>query len=169
LLAIPRFSSELAMNEFTLRRTPVVTPIDVGMNGVLRKSPISAGVLEPLPDITARDWDCLFAAVVERLLWTASDQFAAENDAEVGDVLAAVKANVAECAVALAQLQASARYELSHRDQLAADVEHAHWQLAQAHAEATPVSRDARDLRNRRLALHDELLAGAARSATASG
>ena len=144
------------MTEINLKRAPFSNG-----NGAAT-SATSAALTERCQqavDIQPRDWDCLFAAVIERLQVTVSAQFAAEHDAHASVTLAAVTSSVRECLEALAQLQASIVYERDRPAAIDADIAREKVLLAEALAQlsARNAATQERTLRERRLLLHDSL------------
>lgn len=154
------------MNDFTLQPArfadPAAFEVTTSVNGA---ATANSAVFSA--DINARDWDCLFAAVIERLRFTTGKQFANEHPAANGDTLLALKKDVNECVGALTQLRTSLGYELKLRDQLAEEIEHTRRQLAQVHAQVASDYRLDRDMRAHRLSLHDSVNEGPRRSADA--
>ncbi len=119
-----------------------------------------ADVTQPLEhraDINQRDWDCLFAAVIERLQITVSQQFAGEHAAHPEDTLAAVTCSVRECVEALGQLQASIISHRNHSTAIDADAERGKLPLSETLARllARNAGTHERGMRERRLLLHD--------------
>jgi hypothetical protein len=143
------------MNEMNLKRAPYATDATAG------HAKGGAGAVERAvmhADIAEGDWDCLFAAVIERLTATLGYMAAVEQRTDAAFMLLTVRTSVSECVVALNQILMSIRCERSQHGQLIAEIEHMRVQLARAHAEANPASTQARDMRTRRLALHDGLI-----------
>ena len=142
------------MTEINLKRAPFSNG-----NGAAT-SATSAALTERCQqavDIQPRDWDCLFAAVIERLQVTVSAQFAAEHDANASVTLAAVTSSVRECLEALAQLQASIVYERDRPAAIDADIAREKVLLAEALAQlsARNAATQQRAMGERRLLLHD--------------
>jgi hypothetical protein len=152
------------MNEFNLKRAPFgngngngngAAPFGNGSALAATDGLATLDSSELQPAIAARDWDCLFAAVIERLMLATGEQFASEHNAQGADTLVAVKTSVTECVESLVQLHDSMCYELKHRDQLVAEVERVRIALAQAHAQTEAAGTEARKMRDHRIALHD--------------
>lgn len=142
------------MNRFTLRQIPFAN-----VNGVESSTVNSADAptdkAEHSADIAARDWDCLFAAVIDRIRRVAAEPLTEDSDTQLVDKLSSVQVGLTECVQSLVQLRDSMNQEIKHRDHLVAEVERVRVALAQLHAQAEVNAADARELRERRLALHD--------------
>ncbi len=147
----------LAMTDINLKRATFVTQPAPGAvaNGAAVTEP-----LEHTADITPRDWDCLFEAVIERLQTAVSEQFASEHGAHAGDTLAAVRASVRECLEALAQLQASIIFDRDRPTLVDPHIAHGKTLLSEAIAQKLARNADTqeRTRRERRLLLHDSVL-----------
>ena len=144
------------MTEINLKRAPFSNGNGAAMGAT------SAALTERCQqalDIQPRDWDCLFAAVIERLQVTVSAQFAAEHDAHASVTLAAVTSSVRECLEALAQLQASIVYERDRPAAIDADIarEKVLREEALAQVSARNAATQQRAMRERCLLLHDSL------------
>lgn len=145
------------MTEINLKRAPFINRTGAVMptNGAAVNHSLEHGA-----DINRRDWDCLFEAVIERLQFTVSQQFAGEHGAHPGDALAAVMCSVRECLEALAQLQASNIYDRNRPTAIKAD--EVREQLLLSDALEQVLARNAatqkRAMRERCLLLHDNLI-----------